>query len=378
VTPAKPSLEMLRSLTDEHVLRALTHHRRLTRAELAVRTGISKPTISGSVRRLGAAGLVVDTGERTTGRGRVGSYYGLAPDLGCALVLSVAPEGVVAETVDPHGDVLGRALEPLERPARPAEVEQAIRSATRAAQGDAPRRVRLAVVSAADPVDRTTGRVVHLPDAPFLLGDLAPVDLLAEVIGGPVLVDNDVNWAARAERAATDNPMTDFVYLHLGEGLGCAVVTDGEVRRGHAGLVGEIAHVLTTGPDGAAVPFTEVFNALGLRQPGSTAVDTDRLCTTVGAPAGAATLAALSRAVCGVLAAVVAFTDPELVVVGGTWGSEPAVLDATGADLRQLPRPISIRPPRVTVEPSLTGARAQALNELRAAILADSRSPGSR
>ena len=39
-------------------------HRRLTRAELAAETGISKPTVGESVRRLTEAGLVADTGER--------------------------------------------------------------------------------------------------------------------------------------------------------------------------------------------------------------------------------------------------------------------------------------------------------------------------
>ena len=65
--PVKPSLELLRSLTDEHVLRALMRRRRLTRAELAAETGISKPTVGESVRRLVNAGLVADTGQRTTG-----------------------------------------------------------------------------------------------------------------------------------------------------------------------------------------------------------------------------------------------------------------------------------------------------------------------
>ena len=69
-----PSLDLLRSLSDEHVLGALIDHQRLTRTELADVTGISKPTVSESVRRLVAAGLVIDTGERTTGRGRSGSY----------------------------------------------------------------------------------------------------------------------------------------------------------------------------------------------------------------------------------------------------------------------------------------------------------------
>ena len=40
-----PSLELLRGLSDEHVLRALIKHDRMTRAELAAYTGISKPTV---------------------------------------------------------------------------------------------------------------------------------------------------------------------------------------------------------------------------------------------------------------------------------------------------------------------------------------------
>ena len=124
------------------------------------------------------------------------------------------------------------------------------------------------MISAADPVDRASGRLVELPDAPFLLGALDPAAVLADVVQGPVTVDNDVNWAARAEGRTHD-----FVYLYLGEGLGCAVVSDGEVRRGHAGVAGEIAHVVTTGPEGAAMRFTDVFSALGLRRAGSTAID---------------------------------------------------------------------------------------------------------
>src|SRR3954467_12292323 len=106
---AKPSHDLVRALTDEHVLRALMRHRRLTRAELAQEIGISKPTAGESVRRLTERGLVVDTGERTPGgrgRGRVGSYYALAADVGAALAVSIAPDGVVAESVDVYGDTL--------------------------------------------------------------------------------------------------------------------------------------------------------------------------------------------------------------------------------------------------------------------------------
>jgi len=104
---------------------------RLTRAELATRTGISKPTVGESVRRLQAAGVVVDTGARTTGRGRAGSYYALADGIGCALAVSIAPEGITAEIVDAHGGVVARTVEPAGRLARPAAVTASVRQAGR-------------------------------------------------------------------------------------------------------------------------------------------------------------------------------------------------------------------------------------------------------
>ena len=368
-------MELLRSLTDEHVLRALMDRRRLTRAELAAKTGLSKPTVSESVRRLTEAGLVADTGQRTPGgrgRGRVGSYYALARDAGTALAVSIAPEGVVAERVDPYGDTVSRAEGKLGRPARPEQAAAALRTtAAEICPGNGPL-PRLAAVSAADPVDRATGRLVHLPDAPFLLGELDPAEILAPYVDGPVIVDNDVNWAARAERetagaAAPD----DFAYVFLGEGLGAAVISDGSVTRGHHGLAGEIAHLLTTGPHGQAMPLIEVFGALGLRQDGSTAIDVRRLlgAATGPEPGAACTRRTLSQALIGALAAIAAIADPELIIVGGPWGSHPVILDTIITGAAGLPQGVRVRSAELTAEPSLAGARADALSRLRSSII---------
>lgn len=360
----KPSLDLLRSITDEHVLRALMEHGQLTRAAIAARTGISKPTISDSVRRLSAAGVLVDTGERTSGRGRVGSYYSLAEDTGAALLASISPQGVVAEAVNAFGHVIGRAEAALDSSAGSEGVAQALTEVAGRLAADVLGGLRLAVVSAADPVDRETGRLVQLPDAPFLVGELDPVALLAPVVMGQVLVDNDVNWSARAERAGgCAFGVDDFVYVHLGEGLGCAVVNDGQVRRGHSGLAGEIAHLPTVGPDGAAMLFTEVFAALGLRREASTAVDVQAL------RAGTArTHLAVARAVCGVLAAVLALADPKLVVLGGSWGRDDAMVTAIAEQFAHSPRHVPVAAARVDA-PELAGARVRAVAELRSVII---------
>jgi predicted NBD/HSP70 family sugar kinase len=229
---------------------------------------------------------------------------------------------------------------------------------------------RLAVVSAADPVDRSSGRLVQLPDAPLLVGNLDPVSVLSPLVSGPVLVDNDVNWAARAERDAGVGPVDDFVYLHLGEGLGCAVVADGDVTRGHGGLAGEIAHLLTIGPQGLAVPLTEVFAQLGLRRPGTTAIDVDLLQARVdeGRPGGDDTLETVARALSGVVAAAIALADPEQVVLGGPWGRHPRVIDALRDCLAASPRAVPLRPALHADHPDHLGARIHGLTELRTRI----------
>jgi predicted NBD/HSP70 family sugar kinase len=376
VTSTKPSLALLREMSDEAVLRALMGGPRLTRAELAVLTGLSKPTVGEAVRRLEAAGLVRDTGERTTGRGGVGTYYALAADAGLALAVSIAPQGVAVEVLNAAGGVTGRLVEPVRRPARPEAVTAVLARAAREALGG--RRARVAAVSAADPVDKATGELVHLPDAPFLLGAMSPAATLAPLVDGPVVVDNDVNWAARAEQAARAgagqaNAADDFVYLYLGEGVGCAVVTDGQVRRGHRGLAGEIAHVPVPGPDGQAVALIEVFGRLGLRHAGSTAIDVGRLLSALGASEGAVLARALAEAVGGVLDAAVAFADPAFAVIGGPWGSAAPFAAQLAAALPARPRGIRVAPPRVKDDPSLAGARAAAVRGLRDDLVARSR-----
>jgi predicted NBD/HSP70 family sugar kinase len=198
---------------------------------------------------------------------------------------------------------------------------------------------------------------VHLPDSPFLVGELDPAALLAPI---EVVVDNDVNWAALAE----PDHARDFAYLYLGDGLGCAIVNDGAVRRGHGGLAGEIAHLLTTGPGGRSMPFIEVFGALGLRRPNSTAIDVHRL---IGSDQDGRE--AIGLAVSGVIAAIVALVDPREIVIGGAWG--PALIDEIGKATARTPRPVPLRPATTGIaDPVLAGVRAEALDRLRASLTA--------
>lgn len=81
-------------------------------------------------------------------------------------------------------------------------------------------------------------------------GDWFPLgDLLAERLGAPVAIENDVNAAALGAVALTG--VDDLVYLSIGTGLAAGLVLDGRLRRGRSGAAGEIGHV-PVDPSGAA------------------------------------------------------------------------------------------------------------------------------
>ena len=82
----------------------------------------------------------------------------------------------------------------------PARCAAAARPAALEATTDLPGPVRACAVSLAGPVDRASGRLVHLPHSPFLVDELDVRPLLEPLVGVPVEVDNDVNWAALAEQ----------------------------------------------------------------------------------------------------------------------------------------------------------------------------------
>ena len=73
------------------------------------------------------------------------------------------------------------------------------------------------------------------------------------------------------------------------------------------------------------------------------------------------------------LLAAVAFTDPELIIIGGPWGRLPGFLDTLVARAQHWPRPVHITTSALAEHPDMLGARSAAVNILRTAIVANNR-----
>ena len=130
--------------------------------------------------------------------------------------------------------------------------------------------------------------------------------------------------------------------------------------------------MVTAGPSGAAMPLTEVFAELGLRRPGSTAIDVDALRPPCGATPAPTGVAALADAVSGVCLAAIAFGDPQLLVLGGPWGGLPPFVEAI-QERADVATPAPVEVSALPESPELVAARGQAVEMLRSAIVETAR-----
>ncbi|MGW2223260.1 ROK family protein, partial [Nonomuraea sp. NPDC001684] len=100
------------------------------------------------------------------------------------------------------------------------------------------------------PVEYPTGRPVNPPLMPGW--DRFPVpEWLGERLGVPVFVDNDVNIMALGEQRAGRQATGQLVFVKIGTGIGCGVISDGRLHRGAQGAAGDIGHIrVATADDG--------------------------------------------------------------------------------------------------------------------------------
>jgi predicted NBD/HSP70 family sugar kinase len=380
-----PRPDVLRELTDESVLDVVFVRSAVTRAEIARQTGISKATINEAVRRLERAGLLVAGGSEEGRPGRAGTFYELASDAGFIIAADLGATGLRITATDLFGQSICSLSYPPPDSVRGVAVglRRGVREAmARGARLGHP--LRAVSVSIANPVDPASGRVVPLSDTPYPEGVIAPAQVLAGLFSAPLIVDNDVNLAAIAERVlGAGRSVDNFVYVYIGAGLGMGIVLNGSLVRGARGLAGEIGY-LPVGPTSEAAHGRHRLARVAAAgsfarndKAGARPRQVFQLAEAVFARAERGNAEAIElleregRAVGEAIAAVCATIDPQLVILGGPVGGHPALLPLVQLTVNELaPVPIPVLHGLVGENPSLRGAIAVSLQRARQDLLA--------
>lgn len=240
--PGTPRL--LRELNDRAALELLIARGPLTRAQIGSETGLSKVTASQLLSRLEERGLVEVVGEQAGGRGPNAALYAVVPASAYVAGLEIGPRRVTVAIAD----ITGRVVAQETVPAGPDLVSVVHRAVHRAASsaGIAVSRLTSCVIGTPGVVDPRSGEVQFSFDVPAWHEGV--VAGLRADLGRPVVLENDVNLVAVAERAyGAARDVDDFALLWLDRGLGLAVTLGGRPYRGLSGGAGEIGYLPVPG-----------------------------------------------------------------------------------------------------------------------------------
>jgi glucokinase-like ROK family protein len=329
--------------TQSRILTYVRDEGPLSRMDLASRLNVSRTTVAAEVGRLVELGLAEDGGPAASRGGRRSTLVDLdaglrfiGVELGATsmrVAMTDGRLGVIARASSPGADIRRGPEVVL------AEVLVLIRKLLADHGIDRPAGIGIGVPG---PVDFQSGVPVSPPIMPGWDG--YPVrDALSRELGTPVLLDNDVNVMALGEQHnGVARSASDFLFVKIGTGIGCGIVVQRHLYRGADGCAGDIGHirldpngpVCACGNRGCLEAF---FGGTALARDATAAARAGRsdvlsamleahgelTAQHVGSAMGQGDAIALQlardggRRVGSVLANLVSFFNPGLIVIGG-------------------------------------------------------------
>jgi glucokinase-like ROK family protein len=324
------------------LLRLLRDSGPRSRVELGDVVQLSRSKLAVEVERLVLRGLVETAGLAASRGGRRSSMVRIAHDTRF-LGIDVGATSIDVAVTDGELRVLCHVFEPIDVRQGPDHViGRALELVGKLRTDDVAPGFVGAGVGVPGPVSFREGIPVSPPIMPGW--NHFPVrETFSAELGCPVLVDNDVNIMALGEKhAGTAKSVDDFLFIKIGTGIGCGIVVDGEVYRGVSGCAGDIGHIRVD-DDGPICSCGNVgcleafFGGTALARDALSAARAGRSEELARRLAGAGTLTAVDVAdaaaagdpvavgmirdgghrVGQVLAGLVSFFNPGLVVIGG-------------------------------------------------------------
>jgi predicted NBD/HSP70 family sugar kinase/biotin operon repressor len=241
------TLGWLRDRNRERVVGVLRERGRISQADIARVTGLSRTTVHTLVSELKDSGVLheVETGVSDFRGGRPATLLMLRDSSLAAVGIDFGHSHVGVAVADIGHNVLAERRCDLD-----------VSHDARAALDAAARMVdevlteaqveRKSVIGAGigipGPVDRTRGTAGSATILPGWIG-VRIGDEMHDRLGMPVEIENDANLGALAELTlGAGRECSNFVYIKVATGIGAGLVIDGKLLRGATGTAGEIGH----------------------------------------------------------------------------------------------------------------------------------------
>jgi glucokinase-like ROK family protein len=328
-----------------------------SRSELVERTGLGRAIVARRVGELLDRGLITEGAVGPSTGGRPPRQLAFRATAGHVLVADLGATSIDVALTTLDGRILGHHDEPArieDGPEACLDRVDALFGLLLSTAKDVPGRLWGVGVGVPGPVEFGSGRPISPPIMPGWDG--YPIrERFAARYGAPVWVDNDVNLLALGEwRSGVASGHDNVVVIKVGTGIGAGIIADGRLHRGAQGSAGDVGHIQTSDDPsvvcrcgnigcleayagGAALARAgelaaregrSVRLAAARDRAGQVTAEDVARAASFGDPTAVAMLQAAGRRVGSMLASVVNFFNPSLIVIGGGVANSPELFIA--------------------------------------------------
>jgi N-acetylglucosamine repressor len=231
------------------ILRLIHEKSKISRIELAKRTGSSAASITAIAHRLINKRLIVESGQGSTHFGRKPVLLSVRNDAGYVVGVDLGSFFVRVVVADINGNlvykvqietelsqgrerVLGKTFKLIERAMKDSRIARSS--------------IRGIGIGHSGVIDIKRGVVLSLPRAGQMLEwkNVPLRSMLEERFGLPCVLEDTVRTRAIAEKHfGLGIHLSDFIYIDVGMGIGAALFIDDAIYRGPGGNAGEFGHM---------------------------------------------------------------------------------------------------------------------------------------
>lgn len=351
----------------------------MTRAELAESTGLARSTVASRVDLLLRLGLITPYGGRSSTGGRPPSLLAVNTAARVVAAIDLGARHARAAIVDLSGTVLAQERQDLDIADGPVPVLNWVTATIERLllQTERPLSDLAGIgIGLPGPVEHSTGRAINPPIMP----GWDRFDVPQFVRGSfdvPVLIDNDVNIMALGEQDTQFPEIDDLILIKVSTGIGAGIIAGGELQRGGQGTAGDIGHIrVSRGSDvvcrcgnvgclEALAAGPAIARELG-RSGVTEATDVVELVRAGDLEAIQAVRQA-GRDIGDVLAMIVNFINPSVVVIGGALAEAGEHLIA-GIREEVYRRSLPLATEHLRIVPSVSGEQSGVLGAAAMAI----------
>ena len=234
------SSEVARDINRDVVLELIRTRQPVSRADLSRISGLQPSTISSIAEQLIHEKWIIEGAAAKRPRGRRPTLLSLNPDM-VIIVADVRPTQAIVAVVDLNGRFLTRESLPLvSDPER--GVNNLIACIKRMRDVHHDKSIEGIGLSLPGRVDPLKQRLILSPNLPWSSYDIKRA--FEDAIELQVEMDNDANACMLSELwFGRMDGIRDAVLVTISEGVGAAILANGQLVTGRAGLAGEFGHV---------------------------------------------------------------------------------------------------------------------------------------